>query len=352
MVTHREWRKQTSQVPKARHLDLASRLALAAAAAVLTVAVCEVGFRVTVSALQERRRAAFEHPLLVPTEDPVLEYVLRPGVTRHNPIPGTDAKWTYSVNALGLRGDAPDPGRLHVVILGDSYAFGWAVAEDVTLPRQLQRELDELSLADTVQVLNGGVPGYNTEQQARFLETRWAALDPRALVVTVVVNDGEPQWSIPSSPRQRYRDSTIWLLAEARWRLILLGWNGTSSLNVHDTDYARSFRAGSKKAQRCRAALADILGRAAREDIPILVVMWPDVSVPLDDAYPYRVIHDTLARWTEELNAPFLDLLPTLAGQQAPISVPGDGHPNAQAHQLAAQVIARDMISRWPDLGR
>ncbi len=322
------------------------------AATVLAVAVGEVGFRAAVSVLQERRRAAFDHPLLVPTDDPVLEYVLRPGVTRHNSIPGTDANWTYSLNALGMRGDAPDPGRRHVVILGDSYAFGWAVAEDATLPRQLQREFDRHSMADTVQVLNAGVPGYNTEQQARFLATRWAALDPNAIVVTVVVNDGEPQWSIPSSPRQRYRDSTIWLLAEARWRLILLGWSGTSSVNLHNTDYSQSFRAGSKKAQRFRTALADILGRAAREDIPALVVMWPDVSVSLDDAYPYRVIHDILSQWTEELNAPFLDLLPTLAAEETPLAVPGEGHPNAQAHQLAAEVIAREMISRWPDLGR
>ena len=74
-------------------------------------------------------------------------------------------------NSLGVRGpesDLGDSARLTILVLGDSYAFGWGVEEREGFPRQIER-LSEERGGRSVRVINGGIPGYGVHQQARML---------------------------------------------------------------------------------------------------------------------------------------------------------------------------------------
>jgi len=96
-----------------------------------------------------------------------------------------------TINALGLRGALPEtpkpPGRARVLVLGDSTFFGHGVEDDATFPAQLQARLRAEGL--DVEVLNGAVPGYSTEQTRAELDELGWALAPDLLVIGSLWSD-------------------------------------------------------------------------------------------------------------------------------------------------------------------
>jgi hypothetical protein len=78
----------------------------------------------------------------------------------------------FRTNSLGDRDDEPGfegDGRCRLLLLGDSFAFGWGLTRDQTIERQL-----ELMGAGRVDAYNLGVIAYNAEKVlARFEAADW-----------------------------------------------------------------------------------------------------------------------------------------------------------------------------------
>lgn len=90
-----------------------------------------------------------------------------------------------TVNAWGLRGEVPEvprpAGRQRILVVGDSSFFGHGIADDQTIPVRLEAEL-RAGGAD-VDVFNGAIPGYSTEQTLRLLDEVGWRHEPTLLVV-------------------------------------------------------------------------------------------------------------------------------------------------------------------------
>ncbi len=117
--------------------------------------------------------------------DDVRAYVPRPGAF-HAPF--------YRINSLGIRDEETSrdeaAGTTRIVVLGDSVAFGYTVPASLTFDSQLEQLLaDRVQPGHRIEVLNAGVAGYNTAQEAAFLETVIAPLAPDVVIVLVVAND-------------------------------------------------------------------------------------------------------------------------------------------------------------------
>ena len=129
--------------------------------------------------------------LLLPSANPTLVYELRPGVeatyTYLNPLV-RDWEYHVRVNAEGQRGPLLDraSGRPRVLVLGDSYAFGFGVNDDETFPQRL----GEL-LGGRADVLNFGVPAYDLAQEVELLRTKGLAYAPDVVVLALHPNDFE-----------------------------------------------------------------------------------------------------------------------------------------------------------------
>ncbi len=100
-----------------------------------------------------------------------LGFTLRPGVqVRHA---DRDFSVSVAVNALGMRGPergASKPaGTARILLLGDSFAFGWGVEQDETFGARLERLLTER--VGPVEVLPAAVPGWSTDQHSIYLRT-------------------------------------------------------------------------------------------------------------------------------------------------------------------------------------
>ncbi len=126
--------------------------------------------------------------------DPVLGYALRPDWTALHERRG-EFRVVVRTNALGLRGAAaaPEaaPGTRRVLVIGDSFTFGFGVEDGESFPALL----DGL-LGPRVEVLNAGVPGWSIDHQWLFWKERGRGLAPDLVLLATCSNDvGELGWS-------------------------------------------------------------------------------------------------------------------------------------------------------------
>ena len=94
-----------------------------------------------------------------------------------------------SINGLGLRGQPPDLDKpLRILILGDSFAFGFGVNDDESFPARLEQLLRKPhQVAATV--INAGHSGYDTRRELGFLQTYGPHFSPNIVLIAFVLND-------------------------------------------------------------------------------------------------------------------------------------------------------------------
>lgn len=266
----------------------------------------------------------------------------------------TTRTFAYRTNAHGLRDrdrSAKQPGTKRVLILGDSYTWGYAVAEHEAYPQVAERKLTARGRAD-VEVINAGVPDYNSRQQRQLLAQLMPVYQPDAVFLAYVVNDAEPPTSVPVPPEETYRHAHSWFLSDFadqtnqhffRRRVL------PSSRDTSSNSYLDGFRDDSIKWRDSREAIREMRDLAMAAGIPFAILILPDVTQPLDEGYAWRPIHDAVTRWGRELSVPTFDLLDTFRGRDhRALMVPWDGHPNAEAHEEIAAFVVTRILDLWP----
>ncbi len=335
------------------------RVLLAGLVALLALIVGEVGFRAVKRTRYRSVAAAWDHELFA--MHPERDYVHRllPDRRRTNEIPGREERWTYTTNAAGLRGAVPGArgeGARRVLALGDSYTFGWAVDDEQAYPFVLEQLLNEPDAEGrpprAVEVINAGTPGYNTHQQAAFLDEIWDEMRPDLVVLGFVMNDAEPPRVVPPPPDVLYGFAGSWLWEDVKKvinRLVPGERPLLASRLFERGPYLEQFGNDRPERRMCREALGRIATRCKRASVPLVVFIFPEVS-RLGEAYEFEPVHALVRQWGSELSVPTFDLLQAFrgAGPKQHI-VRGDGHPNGGANRIFATEIAqvvRSMLGR------
>jgi hypothetical protein len=256
----------------------------------------------------------------------------------------------FRTNAEGFRDRErarAGSSAFRVIALGDSYTFGWAIEQDEAYPQRTEALLR--SAGYEVEVLNLGVPGYNTEQEAHLLGRVLSRFHPGLVVLDYTMNDAEPQISVPAPPDLTYRYATSWLWEDVNDLLrTRLGRAAADSKKlVPSTDYQKGFEPDSPKWRDSRAALERMVTLSRTEGVPFLLLILPDFTQPFDSSYPFERIHQTVAGWAASFGVDCIDLLGEFRGaDHRHYMVAGDGHPNALAHEKTAQVLARYVLQK------
>ncbi|MBI5524862.1 MAG: SGNH/GDSL hydrolase family protein [Deltaproteobacteria bacterium] len=99
---------------------------------------------------------------------------------------------SISINEWGMR-DRSRPrlspsGGLRVIVLGDSFVFG-GERQDETIVSFLEAILQQSFPGRTVEVLNGGVPGYDTIQEAAWYRRFARPLGPHVVVLALYIGN-------------------------------------------------------------------------------------------------------------------------------------------------------------------
>jgi len=117
--------------------------------------------------------------------------------------------WAVRTNAEGLREDGPvsthKTTRRRYLALGDSWMFGVSADQGETLPDQLERLLPEQMNVESVEVVNGGIPGANAWHMLR----RWNYLRDRLDFDGVLIGlpHNAPDPDVPAKREAWYRSA-------------------------------------------------------------------------------------------------------------------------------------------------
>lgn len=123
--------------------------------------------------------------------DPDIVYELKPSIS------GTFQGRNFTFNSHGMRDDeystAKPVDTIRVAAIGDSVLFGWGVAQNLSYTAVAERFLNDHSSGRHYEILNFGVPGYNTAMEAAVFEKKVLQFSPDVLVIHFVSND----WGVP-----------------------------------------------------------------------------------------------------------------------------------------------------------
>ncbi|MBF0147383.1 MAG: hypothetical protein HQL85_14560 [Magnetococcales bacterium] len=96
---------------------------------------------------------------------------------------------TYNLGSFGLRDAVLDSIGKKVLVVGDSFTFGWLLEDKHTYVHHLQEMADSKYGSGKIRFLNGGIGGSGTDSQLRFIEMFGDDIKPDAVVVYLNMDD-------------------------------------------------------------------------------------------------------------------------------------------------------------------
>ncbi len=262
-----------------------------------------------------------------------------------------DGRVTYRINELGFRGGSlaveKPAGALRVVCLGDSMTFGEGVRESDTYPSVLEKLLKSARPGRTVQVINAGVQGYGTREEAALFFARCEKLRPDIVTLGFFLNDATDFGETVRQNDERTRDRPLSGLAKYSkiWEMIERRRRATALQETYFETTRRSFDGANWPV--AKQLLALLQAQSKKDGFRFVVVLFP-VFWNLDGDYPFDDLHTRIAAACQEAGCEFVDLLPVFQGRKSESLWvhPTDQHPNEIAHDLAARRIAEMLLRR------
>ena len=162
---------------------LPHRLALFGLACLVSFALGECLLRL----LGARPISVNREQVLFWRQDPQLGWHHRPGQEGVFANDKPPFRTHVRINGKGLRDDEcayeRTPGRSRILVLGDSFAWGFGVEQEEAFAEVLERRLPD------TEVINAGVSGYSTDQELLWLQKEGVKYRPDLVVLTFCGND-------------------------------------------------------------------------------------------------------------------------------------------------------------------
>lgn len=258
------------------------------------------------------------------------------------------------LNRFGLRDrDYPalkPPNTRRVLLLGDSFTFGYGLADDNAVSaRLLERELNADAGGAHVEVMNGGIVASMTQDWVALLEKVSAPFQPDVILVVFFLRDATSTTTMGTYflPIRReivrrngrshlYRYSYLYRSFKDRIDRRTISQRYTREINdsyTGDSTETSEWRLAQSNLRKIVAMGADIRARVGLVVFPVLA--------DLNANYPFRPAMDAVIAFGEREKIPTLSLLPAFMGRDGPDLwlAPFDQHPNAKGHKIAADAM-------------
>jgi len=282
----------------------------------------------------------------------------------------SEFKMDFRTNSKGIRGDdygPKAPGVYRIFCLGDSMTFGYGVDEKDTFARLLSKRLPAAAADKRIEVINGGIPGYDIDRYGLVFKHIGLAYEPDLLILFFTIsNDFGDEFkkgeSVPIENTKKrflsFRDIKEFFLCHSH----LYSWvrnrlNSLSLLNmalikiglreVGDMYLCNYSDVMQSKVRRAESLFKEIYNEARINKCDMFVVAIPDsrqLSKGLrynarywDMDKPNRVLKEIL----EGIGIGFFDLLPVFKqedGERFYYRV--DGHLNNEGHLEVAKLVS------------
>jgi lysophospholipase L1-like esterase len=268
----------------------------------------------------------------------------------------------YELGAIGGRfrsqhlSTKKPAGVFRFLTLGDSYTWGDKIPRiQDTWPHVLERLLNKKDRP--VQVINLGLCGFTTVNEAEVLERKGWSFNPDLVILEFTLNDTLPsgpnyehvgeEWyfrTLPLLPfmhRTLDRCSYFYSFLNSRFQSIQIERRYSDGVAPLFADNFDGWKA-------CQNAIRNMAQQARKRNVPMLGVVFPYfVSNISEPSYPYLELHRKVKSAMEKAGVPVLDLQPVYAGfgrdGRSWHALPCDAHPNVEAHSIAADAIAKKL---------
>jgi hypothetical protein len=272
-------------------------------------------------------------------------------VHRPNQLAKTVGGWGVRINSAGFRGPeyqpAKPPGTLRILTVGDSFTFGYGVAEDSTYGRYLEALLSRPSPAcPRPEVINAGVNGYNARQELAFIKRIGIRYDPDIVIVGFTPNDLLLEGQARLVPNRMFLKelvarSAVYQFLAPRVRSVLLH----RERRRYDAVMSRVGAEPEAYAVSAWDSIRSVLGNfqavaSAAHFVPVVVALPTKEQV---QAGPSGWLSRSFRDLQQQTGLISVDLLPTFfradpSGRVLFLDEPTK-HPNPQGHRLAAQEV-------------
>ena len=265
-----------------------------------------------------------------------------------------------TINAKGYRGpDVPyarTPGRPRVVVLGDSYVWGFGVSERDTFTTRLQERIPGL------EIVNLGVSGYGTDQELLLYRDEGRRYRADVVMVVVAVNDlasimertesviyGKPYFVLDDQGGLTLENYPVAQTPLLKRVLVRVAWQSYLLTQVHRRLANRSGGVGALRDEPDR-----IFPRSDAEKLLVRLLDQMHADVVADGSGLLVVLVDgfgpqgeAIARYLAERGTPSVVLDRALQDTDPTVHLPDGFHWNAIGHDRVARVLA----DRLPDVG-
>jgi len=338
---------------------LAGRLLLVIVPLLLVFLVCELILRAT--APPEPETGSADRGFLACDRDSALGWIFPPHAS--GDFEDDRSPIIIETNTWGLRGPEfdPDLARRHVVVLGDSYAFGWGVEEAEAFPRKLEGLLRERLDDPDLVVINTGIPGYGPSQQLAMLRRLLGHVTPDIVIFTFsLANDPVDELRLARFAPDRLADYEPAVREADAFLSRLSRASRTVALVDGRTRWLQFFlaNAGADARELAEVSVNRLIDACDEIGMPLLMVSVPQRKQILDGGLTGRIaagltrelraLPETIAR---RRGVPLLDLAPVLADVQSreDAYLPHDAHWTAAGHAAVARAVAEALPAAWTD---
>lgn len=290
----------------------------------------------------------------------------------HRLVPGQHS-YTHSfpvvTNSYGLRdrefSAVPGPGVVRILCLGDSLTFGDGVAAEDTYAKQLEARLGQEGTV-RYEVINAGVPSYDTWQEVAYFEEWGWRLKPNTVVIGFYANDVVPKpervnAALTGDGMLRRQgvggilpDFAVHTLKRSRLLLFLRDRVGKLSNLVSPSEqflHQQSLLDGTQNNfvergwQEVDVSMQKMAALKKEQGFELVLVIFPMAEQLLRDS-PRTYYQLRVQAIADKYGIPSIDLLDSFQREFTgfgSLFVEWDGHPGPKAHRIAAGEIAQFM---------
>ncbi|MDB5336053.1 MAG: GDSL-like Lipase/Acylhydrolase [Planctomycetaceae bacterium] len=255
--------------------------------------------------------------------------------------PGANFVWPDRYarrNSFGLNDKyiGPQTGRPRILVLGDSYVEGAGVARHERFCSVLQSTLQKTR--PEAHVIAGGQCGWNTQDEARFLNRHGAEIEPDVVIVAYVLNDVEGQKHLSAQPSRL----EIWLQTRLHsylcYRLFRMR---RGAMSEYWKLVQQRHQPDSPSWLAVASSLKSIEAWCRQRKIPCELVVLPIFT---RDADAGREVMEQVASRAKALGFHSYQTLDDFDGRWIDFAVsPYDAHPNASGHARIAKRIEAEL---------